>query len=396
MAAELSVTITAGSGSEKHNHDFLYRQTLPHTNGTPEDVIELVPYRSYEEQINEIMQPYIDEYNARQKEKYKKAWERYNSGAIKSKPKKKDYKEMSYVYYEEHKNDVKKNPKTGKIERIPIFRSLILGIGDSEDRQAGRITREEAERIFRRTIEQFQKDFPCFKILGSTVHCDEKGFFHCHLDYFVLYEKENPKGLKVGTGLEGALAQNYVPEQSIINGRDKVPLLFNAMRNQIYREMEAAMAEDGFRMQLGISSIKDPRKDSGKNQKLEDWQKTQDTVRYLQHTKNTALDIFEKDKITPSELKTALTAAIDITDKIEEIENSPRKRITKNKVVVEFRLLDQLRSFIDKLMEMIAVFLRDRDEYKKKYEELKRESEQEKRMAETGKTRISSAKQEVR
>ena len=162
MSKELSVTITSGYGSERHNHDFSYRQTLSHVNGTPEDIIELVPYRNYEEQINEIMKPYIDEYNERQKEKYTKAWERYNSGAIRSKPKRKDYKEMSYEYYAEHKNDAKKNPKTGKIERMPIFRSLIIGIGDSEDRHSKRITGEEADRIFRRTIEQFQKDFPCF------------------------------------------------------------------------------------------------------------------------------------------------------------------------------------------------------------------------------------------
>ena len=368
MSKEISVTITAGVGAERHNHDFSYRQTLPHVNGGPEDIIELVPYRSYEEQINEIMKPYIDEYNERQKEKYKKAWERYNTGAIRSKPKKKDYKEMSYEYYGEHKNDVKKNPKTGKIERIPIFRSLIIGIGDSEDRHSGKITREEAERVFRRTIAQFQKDFPCFKLLGATTHCDEKGFFHCHCDYMVLYEKENHKGLKVGIGLEAALERcGMQPEQSIINGRDKVPLLFNAMRNRIYREMEASLAEAGFRMQLGVSSIKEPRKDSGKNQKLEDWQKTQDAVRQLQRHKNTALDILERDKISPDDLKIALTAAIEITDKINEIENSPRKRIDKNKVVVEFRLLDQLRSFVDQLISHVAIFLQDRDEYKKKY-----------------------------
>ena len=132
------------------------------------------------------------------------------------------------------------------------------------------------------------------------------------------------------------------------------------------------MPDEGIRLQYGVSEFKDPGKNSGKNQRLEDWQKTQDAVRELQYKKNTALDILERDKISPDDLKTALTAAIDLTDKIEEIENSPRKRISKNKIVVEFHLLDQLRSFVEKLVEMIAVFLRDRDEYKKKYEELKR------------------------
>ena len=96
----------------------------------------------------------------------------------------------------------------------------------------------------------------------------------------------------------------------------------------------------------------------------------------------------ERDKISPDDLKTALTAAIDITDKIEEIENSPRKRISKNKVIVEFHLLDQLRSFVEKLVDMIAVFLRDRDEYKRKYEELKKEKEKLKETHECQKANI--------
>ena len=96
----------------------------------------------------------------------------------------------------------------------------------------------------------------------------------------------------------------------------------------------------------------------------------------------------ERDKISPDDLKTALTASIDITDKIEEIENSPRKRVDKNKIVVEFHLLDQLRSFVEKLVEMIAVFLRDRDEYKAKYEELKKEKEKLKETHECQKSNI--------
>ena len=108
----------------------------------------------------------------------------------------------------------------------------------------------------------------------------------------------------------------------------------------------------------------------------------------MQHNKNIALDILERDQISPDDLKTALVAAIEITDKIEEIENSPRKRVSKNKVIVEFHLLDQLRSFVEKLIEMIAVFLRDRDEYKRKYEELKKEKEKLKETHECQKSNI--------
>ena len=58
---EVSVTITAGEGCEEHNHGLEYRSKLEHTHDTNKDtVIELVPYeKSYKEQINELMKPYI-------------------------------------------------------------------------------------------------------------------------------------------------------------------------------------------------------------------------------------------------------------------------------------------------------------------------------------------------
>jgi len=61
--AEISVTVTVGEGSERHNHDLEYRSTLKHVHDMKDGVIELVPYRPYQEQINELMKPYIDEYN---------------------------------------------------------------------------------------------------------------------------------------------------------------------------------------------------------------------------------------------------------------------------------------------------------------------------------------------
>lgn len=62
---EVSVTITAGEGCEEHNHGLEYRSKLEHTHDTNKDtVIELVPYeKSYKEQINELMKPYIKERN---------------------------------------------------------------------------------------------------------------------------------------------------------------------------------------------------------------------------------------------------------------------------------------------------------------------------------------------
>ena len=64
---ELSVTITFGMGNEAHNHDLEYRETLEHVHAREDGVVELLPYRPYRNQINELMRPYIDEYNAETK-----------------------------------------------------------------------------------------------------------------------------------------------------------------------------------------------------------------------------------------------------------------------------------------------------------------------------------------
>ena len=103
----------------------------------------------------------------------------------------------------------------------------------------------------------------------------------CYLRKKVIF-----KGLSVTNSLDTALENlGYKPEQSIINGRDKVPILFNAMRNQIYHIMEEEMRKEDMYLQYGVSAKKEPNKDSSRNQKLEIWQATQDAARTIQHLK---------------------------------------------------------------------------------------------------------------
>lgn len=357
---EMSATVTAGNGSERHNHDLDYRETLQHCHSRENGVIELAPYeKSYKDQINELMKPYIDEYNARVEMRYLSAWERYNNGQIKTKPRKRDYKKMNYDYYGEHVDDMRKNPITGKEEKFPIFRSLIIGIGDKNDKQ--NLTEQQAIEIFRKMLEQFRKDFPKFKVLGCTIHLDEEGFYHCHLDYKPLYERaKDARGLPVGVGLEGALeAMGYEPEQSVINGRDKVPLLFNAMRNKIYYNLEAQMNLEGVRMQYNVSGVKEPGKDSSKNQKLKDWQETQDKARELQHEKNVALDVLDNPELSIEGYNTAVGAFEKVEKIIDEVAQSERSKLNKNNVLVKYSLFDQLRSFLDQLRSTFVNLLHE-------------------------------------
>ncbi len=368
---EVSCTVTCGKGSERHNHDLEYRSTLEHVHERPEGVIELVPYRPYKEQINEAIKPYIDEYNARVDQRYQEAWERYNEGVIKTKPRKRDYKHMEYDYYEEHKDDQRKNPHTGKMEEVPIYRSMIIGIGDQSDRE--RVSELEARKVFEGTVDQFRKDFPDFVILGATMHLDEQGFYHMHLDYKPLYEREDDKGLGVGVGLDGALQRmGYTPEQSIINERDKAPILFNAMRNKIYYNVEEQLNKQNIMLQYGVSRTKEPEKDSSTNQRLENWQETQDLQRSMQHDLNTFKSVMASPS-SPEAHKEAVQAFYDIEYTMRYIEASPRSRLHKDEMRVSFRLFDQLRSFLNRLREQVAQIFKRNEELGDEYERMLQE-----------------------
>lgn len=376
---EMSATVTVGEGSEKHNHSIGYRsQELKHTHDTSkETVIELVPYeKTYKEKINELMKPYIEKYNKRVEERWQEAWERFNNGDRKSKPKRKNYPHLGFDYYSDHIKDERKNKKTGKVERLPLYRSLILGIGDEQDKE--KISLEQAKGLFEAVIDQFKIDFPDFKILGATLHADEFGFWHVHLDFFVMYEKVGDHiGLDVGTGLENALKNmGYKPEQSIINGRDKVPLLFNAMRNKIYANMEQAMKKEGIYLQYGVSKLKDPKKDSSKNQALEDWQATQDKVREMQHQKNKLMDALQvgEGKVKNQDIKQAIQSYNALESTLNELQSVKKSRWDKNKGLIEFSLLDQLKSLVERLKETLRKCIETINGLVKENQELRKEN----------------------
>ncbi len=361
MSRQVSCTVTVCGGSEKHNHDLHYRAALDHVNTAehPDAVIEILPYRPYKEQINEMLKPYIDEYNRHQQERYQSAWDRYNAGLIKTKPRKRDYKPMNYDYYTEHLDDRVWNPHVKKLEPAPMWREVILGLGDQEDKEAGLITREEAVATMKGVVERWPELFPDFKLLGATIHLDEEGFYHCHIDYKPLYEKDEPdRGLNVGVGHETALEHmGFTPEQSIINARDKAPIRFNAFRNKLYIATEEQLYKHGLRLWYNVSRVKEPYKDPSVNQRLEDWKDTQDGVLQMQRLKNNMLDIVEGDRVSPEGYKQALVAAEDVEKILKKVEEQPRSRVNKDNVVIHFSLFDQLRSIVKAFMNVIGHLL---------------------------------------
>lgn len=290
---EFSVTVSSGEGSEKHNHDLAYRKKLAHTHDTNrKTVIELVPYKNYRDAINELYKPYIDAYNEERKKAKEEAWERYKNGQRKSKPKAKDYKLRGYdvyaTYFPEGKQKTVYNKVKGRYEKVHPYRSMIVGLGKASDKEV--ISREEALKVFKDFLKRFEKDFPNLHIIGATVHLDESGFYHMHVDYVPLYEKiGKTKGLAVGNSIENALkSMGYVPEKSIINGKDKPPLLFNALRNRMYGEMEEAMNENGLAMQYFVNEK--ANRSPSERVELSAWQQEQDRLKNAQKAKNRALD----------------------------------------------------------------------------------------------------------
>lgn len=359
---QISVTVTVGVGSERHNHDLEYRATLEHVHGT-NGVIELIPYyKTYEEQINELMRSYIDEYNQKQQERYQAAWERYNTGQIKTKPRKANYKPISYDYYNEHKDDTFYNRVTNQQEALPIFRSVIIGLGDKEDRDKGVISKKDALDIIQNIANKWPTFFPDFKLLGATLHTDEDGFYHAHFDYKPLFDHDSGQGLSAGIGQESALEHmGFEPEQSLINGSDKVPIRFNAFRNKLYLEIEKELNKKRLGLLYGASKIKEPDKDSSKNQRLENWQATRDAANELQLMKNKMIEIVTGDEVSVDGYNSALEAYSNIKDTLEEIEQQPRSRLNKDSVVVPFKLLDQLKSFVKSLIDNMAHLMQQLD-----------------------------------
>lgn len=362
---EVSVTCTVGKGNEIHNHDLEYRETLKHVHGRPDGVIELIPYRSYREQINELMKPYIDEYNDNVEKRYQAAWERYNAGKIKSKPKRRDYPLMSYDYYEEHLNDTYYDQHDGVTKPLPIWRELLIGLGDQADRKNGTITEEEAKRILRRFVEEFPERFPHFRLLGASLHLDEAGFYHAHIDYKPMFRVEAQRGLNVSISQEAALeAMGLEPEQALVNGRDKAPLRFNAFRGICYDMIEDGLRVEGIYLMYGATARKDPDKDSSVHQTLDDykarkdaknrqWEKAKAAALDVKHQSNIVEDIIRTGEPSRESLKEALEAGAQIQQIFDDVAGSPIDEERRGHVVT-FRLFDQLRSFVDRVSETIG------------------------------------------
>lgn len=383
----LSITNTIGEGSEKHNHDPKYRAGLEHVKaaGKPDGLIELVEYKvPYEQQIDARRKAAIDRYNARQDERYEAAWARYRNGEIKSKPKKKDFPKKEYDYCAQwHKKyDDMPDSKRGKPK---LWREQLIGFGDQKDRLGGVITDEQAERIARYVTDKWKQEFPLLPILGATLHLDEPGFPHMHVDYDVCYEKDGggSRDLDVGSCFEDALEKMGIPkEQSIVNERDKAPLRFNGFRNKIFRWVEEAYQREGILWDKGCTERKAPGKDAGVHTSLERWQATQDAERAIQAEKNEVLDVMlpiiqNGEPLTQEQIDHAAKHAAKMGELLKEVDQT-EYTFNRKERKLSVKLFDQMRTVWGHAAESLATMskalteaIASRDAWKARYDQLK-------------------------
>lgn len=305
----LTLFIKKGESSEDHNHLPSFREKLPHVIHPEYGVCEFVPYQKrYKTQINEFARPFIDAYNESREKAFQEAMGRYERGERKTKPRRSDFPKRGYDYYERESTRPYSNPRSNKKELRRVWHSFILGLGDKNDRDEGRITQEDAVSIFGELIERFRQRFHTFLLLGASLHIDESGFYHLHLDFLPHFIGKQ-KYWNFCTGLEGALEHlGFKKEKSIANYQNKPAIHYNAMRNWLYRQMEELFHEHGFLLVRGVFEEKYPGISADEVSTCQsDWQDARDMQRYLQQAANRAIETLEEDKVDEEDI-TALFA----------------------------------------------------------------------------------------
>ena len=316
---ELSVTVVLGVGSEQHNHDSEYRLSLDHVLAIANGELELVPYMAYNSKINELLRPAIDEYNARRQEKYQEAMDRYERGELKTKPKKQAYLPMSYDYAGDHGRRYIRNPSTNRVEAVPLYRELIIKLGNINERVSGNLPDDVAISICGEIVTKFDECFQLLNIIGCTVHVNELGAIHLHMDFIPISRKNDWKNaLPVSVSLNVALEQmGFVPETSIMCAKtERAPILFNALRNRVFRICEKALANHGYRMQYEATAKNYPSLDPSVPRSLEEFQCLSDHSRWIQHVRNVTLEFLQKEDLQIEDLSSALDAYQRITESV--------------------------------------------------------------------------------
>lgn len=347
--------VTVGHGSERHNHNLAFRKNvLQHTENTNEStVVELMKYTDYRTLINELMKPYIDEYNKNQDKKYNDDLDRYAKGELKNKPKKsnKKYKHKDDDYYTERINSVVYNRKTKQKTHQKAFDEVCVGFGSAETKHD--YSRDEVEEIMRNTLEDIKKKFPNIWILGATIHFDEAGNHHMHIDYLPIYFKDQDKDfreLRIGINIDECMkGMGFEPSLSLINKSKKKPLYFNTFRNSIDFILEEKLNEHQILVERGVTKDRVNKEHLDKDE----WLQTKVAANEIQNFKN---DLLIQTEVISEKLE-------EKTDKLEDVEAALEKYSELSDLDAKIKLYKSerektiLAELANKLIELINIVI---------------------------------------
>lgn len=159
-------------------------------------LIDEIGAKTEEEYINEYMQPFIDEYNNKQKRKDRKINENYV-----------DYWRKS----EQHnKSGCKSQMMYEFVLQVGNHKSIGQHYYETEDMEWKERLRGNLIKYYQEALKQFQEAYPHLKVVSAVIHFDEPlGTPHMHIDVIGL-GTEYKRGLSTQISIGRALEQDGV------------------------------------------------------------------------------------------------------------------------------------------------------------------------------------------
>lgn len=212
-------------------------------------LIDELQGKSIDSYIDNMMQPTIDEYNAKQKKKCRR---------------------IDTTYTEWHKSN-----KT--LSQSKLVYEAVAQVGDHDTLgkryyEAEGQEKEELKKYFedfyKQLLEQFQEKYPHLKVLWCVLHLDEpRGTPHCHLAFTPIgeYEKQGmSKKISIGRALEldGITRVKDKTEAMKLGGYQLTKLY-----REVKRDMEQMLLQQGYTLKQ--------EQHGKKHQTVEEWEAVQ-------------------------------------------------------------------------------------------------------------------------
>ena len=266
-------------------------------------LIDELQGKSIDSYIDSMMQPTIDEYNAKQKKKCRR---------------------IDTPYTEWHKSN-----KT--LSQSKLVYEAVAQVGEHETLgkryyEAEGQEKEELKKYFedfyKQLLQQFQEKYPHLKVLWATIHFDEpRGTPHCHIAFSPIgeYEKQGmSKKISIGRALEldGITRVKDKTEAMKLGGYQLTKLY-----REVKRDMEQMLLQQGFTLKQ--------EQHGKKHQTVEEWE----AVQALKQEQ-----VEEQKKLEQTQKQAA--AYIDFSKELEDIKEAANRGAYDTKQIQKVQVRD--------------------------------------------------------